>query len=39
MYCECGPTMTERANWSAHTDTQLQVAASRQLLRSDGLKA
>jgi hypothetical protein len=25
-------------NWSAHTDTQQQVAASRHLLRADGLQ-
>ena len=31
--------MNERANWLAHTDTELQVAASRQLRRSGGLKA
>ncbi len=35
--CECGPTMSERANWSAHTGTQLKVAALRQLLRAGGL--
>ncbi len=29
--------MSERANFSAHTDTQQQVAATRQLLRSGGL--
>lgn len=26
------------SNWSAHTDTQQQVAAARQLLRAAGLK-
>lgn len=30
--------MSERANWSAHTVTQLQIAVLRQLLRAGGLK-
>ena len=30
--------MSERADWSAHTDTQLQVAAVRQLLSAGGLE-
>jgi len=25
-------------NWSAHTDTQQQIATARQLLRADGLQ-
>jgi hypothetical protein len=28
----------EQSNWSAHTDTQQQVAASRRLLRAGGLQ-
>lgn len=27
-----------QANWSAHTDTQQQVAAARHLLRAGGLE-
>jgi hypothetical protein len=30
--------MSERLNRSAHTDTQQQVAAARQLLRAGGLQ-
>lgn len=30
--------MSERANWSAHSDTQLQVAAARRMLRAGGLQ-
>jgi hypothetical protein len=30
--------MSKQANWSANSDTQLQVAALRQLLRAGGLQ-
>ena len=38
VFCECGPAMSERANWSAHTDTQQQVVAARRLLFVGGLR-
>ena len=37
MFPSSGVTEQE-VNWSAHTDTQQQVAAARQLLRSGGLR-
>lgn len=45
QHCDCQLTSTfttmrkrMRLNWSAHSDTQQQVAAARQLLRAGGLQ-